>query len=202
MLCLRLMNSAEKLSPVIESTFNAHLELVGKMPALFPEIQKAAEMTSACLGTGGVIFLCGNGGSAADAQHIAGEFVGRFYLERRGLPAMALHTDTTILTAVANDYGFEAVYARQLEAHGKAGDLLMAISTSGNSPNILRAAEKAKELGMKVLGLTGEAGGTLKLLCDLCLCVPSKDTPRVQEMHITIGHILCQIAEAEMSSRS
>ena len=121
--------------------------------------------------------------------------MGRFLRERRPLPALALHANTSVLTAIGNDYGFEEVFARQVAALGRPGDVLIAISTSGNSPNVLRAAEVAREKGMKVIGLTGAGGGRLKELCDLCLCVPSASTPRIQEMHILIGHIVCQVVE-------
>ncbi|MCB9285004.1 MAG: D-sedoheptulose 7-phosphate isomerase [Lewinellaceae bacterium] len=147
---------------------------------------------------GGKILFCGNGGSAADAQHIAAELSGRFYANRPPLFAEALHVNSSFLTAVSNDYGYEEAFARLVEAMGREGDLLFALSTSGNSPNILRAAERARALGMTVTGMTGRGGGQLKGLCDFCLEVPSNDTPRIQEVHITIGHILCELVEKEM----
>ncbi|MEM9253812.1 MAG: D-sedoheptulose 7-phosphate isomerase [Pseudomonadota bacterium] len=139
--------------------------------------------------------LAGNGGSAADAQHIAAEFVSRFNFDRPGLPAMALTTDTSILTAVGNDYGYEQLFRRQLEANAAPGDVFIAISTSGNSPNILEALHGARDMGITTLGLTGATGGAMRTLCDHCVCVPSNDTPRIQEAHILIGHTLCAMVE-------
>jgi D-sedoheptulose 7-phosphate isomerase len=163
--------------------------------------QKIAEAARACVATfraGGKVLFCGNGGSAADAQHLAAELSGRFYTDRPPLFAEALHVNSSYLTAVANDYGYERVFARMVEAAGRAGDVLVAISTSGNSPSILRAAEKARTLGITTVGLTGHAGGQLRECCDLLLNVPSSDTPRIQEAHILIGHIICQAVEQEM----
>jgi D-sedoheptulose 7-phosphate isomerase len=144
------------------------------------------------------VFLFGNGGSAADAQHIAAELVGRYLFERPALPAMALTVNSSNLTAIANDYSYEAVFARQLEALGAAGDVAIGISTSGNSPNVLLAIEISKRKGMASVGLTGQGGGQLKRLSDRCICVPSQDTPRVQEAHILVGHILSEIVETEL----
>lgn len=139
--------------------------------------------------------LAGNGGSAADAQHIAAEFVSRFYFDRPGLASIALTTDTSILTAIGNDYGYEAVFRRQIEANAVAGDVFIALSTSGNSPNVLRALESARSLGVTTLGLTGRDGGAMRDLCHLCIQAPSDSTPRIQECHILIGHILCAAVE-------
>jgi len=144
------------------------------------------------------IFLFGNGGSAADAQHIAAELVGRYRRQRPGLPAMALTVNTSSLTAIANDYSFDSVFARQIEALGSAGDLAVAISTSGMSRNVLVAAEAAKSKGMVTVGMTGRTGGQLREIVDWCLCIPSDETPRVQECHILVGHILCEIVETEL----
>jgi D-sedoheptulose 7-phosphate isomerase len=146
----------------------------------------------------GKVLLAGNGGSAADAQHIATELVGRFKRERAALPAIALTTDTSLLTALANDYGYETVFRRQVEALGNPGDILVAITTSGSSPNILEAARAARSRGVFVIGLTGQTGGDLKGVADLLLDVPSADTPRIQEAHITIAHIICQLVESEL----
>ena len=148
------------------------------------------------------VFLIGNGGSAADAQHIAAELVGRFKLKRRALPAIALTTDTSVLTALANDYGYNAIFSRQLEALANDKDVLIAITTSGTSPNILTAVEAAREKGMFVIGLTGEKGGGLKEAADLTIAVPSNDTPRIQEAHITIGHIICHLVEESLFNES
>ena len=141
------------------------------------------------------ILLCGNGGSAADAQHLAAEFVNRFLIDRRPLPAVALSTDTSILTAVGNDFGFELVFAKQVQALGRPGDVLMAMSTSGNSPNVLSALRAGRESGMITLGLTGEGGGKMRGMCDHLLAVPSSQTPLIQEVHITIGHLLCLLTD-------
>lgn len=153
-----------------------------------------------CYKSKGKVLLIGNGGSAADAQHIAAEFVGRFKLERNGLPAIALTTDTSILTAISNDYGYDMVFSRQLEALSNEGDVLVAITTSGTSPNILKAIEVAKSKNVKVIGLTGGNGGELKDRADITIIVPSNNTPRIQEAHITIGHIICSMVEKEMFS--
>ncbi len=141
------------------------------------------------------VLLCGNGGSAADAQHVAAEFSGRFYFDRQPLPAEALHVNTSFLTAVGNDYSFDIVYSRMIEASGNEGDILMAFSTSGNSSNIIKAIEAAKNKGMIVIGFTGATGGKMKDICDCLLNVPSTDTPRIQESHITVAHIICEFVE-------
>ena len=147
---------------------------------------------------GGKIWFAGNGGSAADAQHLAAELSGRFYLDRKSLPAEALHVNTSFITAVANDYGFDKVYARMLQGCAHRGDVLVAISTSGNSANILEAVDMAKSLGVHVVAMTGEKGGKLRERCDILLNVPSNDTPRIQESHIMIGHIICEHIEKDI----
>jgi D-sedoheptulose 7-phosphate isomerase len=144
---------------------------------------------------GGKLLLCGNGGSAADAQHIAAEFVSRFRRERRGLPAIALTTDTSILTAISNDYGYERVFARQVEALGRPGDMVIGISTSGLSASVITAMRAARDGGMATVGFTGASGGMLVDNVDLCLCVPSHNTARIQEVHITVAHVVCEIVE-------
>lgn len=151
---------------------------------------------------GGKVVLFGNGGSAADAQHIASELVGRFKLERKAFPAIALNTDTSILTAVANDCGYEIVFSRQVEALVNRNDVVIGISTSGESPNVIKAIEVAKLIGAKTIGLTGGNGGKLAGMADLVLIVPSDNTPRIQEAHITIGHIVCELVEKELSAIS
>jgi D-sedoheptulose 7-phosphate isomerase len=151
---------------------------------------------------GGKILLCGNGGSAADAQHIAAELTGRYKVERRGLPAIALTTDTSALTAIGNDYGYDQVFARQIEALAVEGDMVIGISTSGKSPNVLLAIQKATRAGCFTVGLSGKDGGEMNEVCDINLLVPSHDTPRIQEMHILIGHILCQIVDSGYANRS
>jgi D-sedoheptulose 7-phosphate isomerase len=166
---------------------------------MLDDIVRAAEMMIQTLRAGGKIAFCGNGGSAADAQHLAGELVGRFRRERPALAAIALTTDTSILTAIGNDYGFERVYERQVEALLRPGDLLIAISTSGEAENVDKAVERALEIGVRCIGMTGASGGKLANGVELCLKVPSEETPRVQETHITIGHILCDLVEAEFT---
>jgi len=161
-------------------------------------LNKLETITARCVETlnaDGQLLFCGNGGSAADAQHLAGEFSGRFYLDRDPLPAEALHVNTSFLTAVANDYDFASAYARSVAAKGRPGDLLFAISTSGNSPNILQAAQMAKTKKMEVIGMTGASGGQLATMVDYLLNVPSTDTPRIQECHILLGHIICELVE-------
>ena len=164
-------------------------------------IARMAETLIQCLEAGGRVFTMGNGGSAADAQHIAGELVGRFRRERRGFAAQALSTDTSILTAVANDYGFEDVFRRQVEALVREGDVVIGLSTSGNSPNVLRGCQEAKKRKAKVLGFSGR-GGKLRRVAHLCLIVPSKSSPRIQEAHITVAHILCDLVEEALVKRS
>lgn len=181
-----------------ERSLAEHDALLRAMPALADDVAEAARLMAAALTGGKKVLVCGNGGSAADAQHIACELVGRFLRERRAVPAIALTTDTSILTAVANDFGFDEVFARQVAALGQPGDVLIAISTSGNSRNVVRAVEEARENGVTVIGMTGLGGGKIRPLSDLCLCVPSDCTPRIQEMHILIGHVLCEIVEGEL----
>ncbi|XRO77017.1 D-sedoheptulose 7-phosphate isomerase [Methanocaldococcus sp. 10A] len=162
------------------------------------KLKKAIEIILEALKNGNKILICGNGGSAADAQHFAAEIVGRFKLERKGFPAIALTTDTSILTAIGNDYGFEKIFERQVEALGKKGDVLIGISTSGNSENVIRAVNKAKEMGIYTIGLLGKGGGKLKDIVDLALIVPSDNTPRIQECHLTIYHVICEEVEKRL----
>ena len=166
---------------------------------LTPEIEQAINIIVTALRSGGKVALCGNGGSAADAQHIAGELVGRFKRERQGLAALAFTTDTSILTAVGNDYGFDRVFARQAEALLHPGDVLIGITTSGNAQNVIAAVQVARERGVKTIGMTGASGGKLAGEVDLCLNVPSEDTARIQEAHITIGHIICELVEESLA---
>lgn len=153
-----------------------------------------------CFRNGGKLLFCGNGGSAADAQHLAAEFSGRFYTDREPLDAEALHVNTSYLTAVANDYSYNEVYARIVKAKGRKGDILIGLSTSGNSANIVEALKVAKERGLIVVGFTGESGGKMKDYCDYLINIPSTDTPRIQECHITLGHIICQLVEEKFFS--
>ncbi|WP_276709450.1 D-sedoheptulose 7-phosphate isomerase [Campylobacter rectus] len=182
------MNTVE----MIKSELEGHLAAIKATFALEADIKKACETAVATLKAGGKILLCGNGGSAADAQHIAAELTGRYKTERGALAGIALTTDTSALTAIGNDYGYEFVFSRQLDALGREGDLLIAISTSGNSGNVVKALELARKIGIKTIGLSGRTGGAMNELCELNLVVPSNDTPRIQEMHIMIGHIICQ----------
>ncbi len=182
-----------------DAALREHAAATAALTPLLPAIADMAATLIETLRRDGRVFLCGNGGSAADAQHLAAELVGRFLRDRRPLPALALTTDTSTLTAVANDLGYAEVFARQLIALGRPGDLLIAISTSGDSPNVLRAAEAARRQRLTVLGLTGRAGGALPALCDLCLRAPADATPRIQEIHILVGHILCEAAERALS---
>lgn len=175
-----------------------HFKVVQDMKKIMPEVASAGLRVRTALEKGRKILICGNGGSAADSQHMAAEFVGRFVKERQSLPALALTVDTSLLTAVGNDYGFDCVFSRQVEGLGQEGDALIAISTSGNSANVVKAVKTAKEKGIYVIALTGENGGILAKESDLCLAVPSQVTARIQEMHIMIIHMICEIAEADI----
>jgi D-sedoheptulose 7-phosphate isomerase len=162
------------------------------------KIVEAASMMTACLQSGGKLLFFGNGGSAADAQHLAAEFVGRFVRERRALPAVALTTDTSILTAIGNDYGYDQVFVRQVQALGQPNDVAIGISTSGNAPNVIAALKEAAARGLKTVGLAGKDGGALAGCVDLAIIVPSPITARIQECHITIGHLFCELVEEEL----
>jgi D-sedoheptulose 7-phosphate isomerase len=175
-----------------------HRELFARLDAMAPDVARAADCLSAALRNGGKLMFCGNGGSAADSQHLASEFTGRFVNDRRPLAALALSTDSSALTCIANDYAFDQVFERQLRALGRQGDVLVAISTSGRSANVLRAVQAAREGGIGVVGLLGRDGGTLKPLCDVALVVPSDTTARIQEAHIFIGHTMCAMVESAL----
>ncbi len=175
-----------------------HIKLVQRVVGskrLLKDIYEAAAWWKLALSTDHKILFCGNGGSAADCQHWAAEIVGRFQKERNAMPAIALTTDTSILTAIANDYGYDKVFSRQVEALGREGDILVALSTSGNSGNVIAAVEAAHKQGMKVIGFTAAGGGKMADICDLCLAIPTDITARAQEVHSIIGHILCEYAE-------
>lgn len=161
-------------------------------------IEKTVHAIISLYQSGHKLYLCGNGGSAADAQHIAAELSGRFYYDRKPLYAEALHVNSSYVTAVANDYGYDAVYERMIEAAGQPGDVLIGISTSGNSPNVVKALLKAKASGMRTIGFTGEKGGAMRDICDFLINIPSSDTPRIQECHILIGHIICELVEQNL----
>ncbi|WP_029904697.1 SIS domain-containing protein [Prevotella sp. 10(H)] len=165
---------------------------------LLDDIRKAAAIVTDAYKNGFKTLLAGNGGSAADAQHIAGEFVSRFYFDRPGIPSISLSTDTSIITAIGNDYGFDRLFERQVQAHGVQGDVFIGITTSGNSENIIKALKVCKEKGLKSIVLTGKDGGKTLGLCDLCIRIPSTETPRIQESHILVGHIICCIVEQEL----
>jgi D-sedoheptulose 7-phosphate isomerase len=191
--------SLNPLNGLVAASLRQHADVFDKLLAgEIERIEKCAEIIFDAFAKGKKILICGNGGSAADAQHIAAEFVGRYETERRGLPAIALTTDTSALTALSNDYGFERIFSRQVEALASAGDVLISFSTSGNSPNVIAAIMKARELGCRTVGLTGSKGKKLASLCDACILVPSERTARIQEAHITIGHIWCEIIDAKL----
>lgn len=192
---------ADRLNDYIQSEFDKSLENFRRLSAdegLRKQMAEAVALCQDAFTAGNKMLFAGNGGSAADAQHWAGELVSRFYFDRPGLPAIALTTDTSILTAIGNDYGFDYTFARQIEALGREGDVFVAISTSGNSPNILRAVTAARSRGIRVLGFTGKTGGKLASSCDICFQVPSDETPRIQEGHEFIGHLLCALIEKGM----
>lgn len=196
------MNQAATVA--IEAALRDHLQVAQALVESGPVRQALEEAAAACLDclrAGGKILLAGNGGSAADAQHIAAELVGRFAFDRPGLPAIALTVDTSILTAVSNDYGYEAVFSRQVQALGRPGDVLIGYSTSGRSPNILRALAEARAQGMVTVGFCGAEGAGMTELCDHLLPVPSRATPRIQEMHLLLGHLLCELVECAMFPR-
>jgi D-sedoheptulose 7-phosphate isomerase len=177
----------------------SHCEVIGRIEReLTPLIAEVAHQLIETFKRGGKFLVMGNGGSAADSQHLVAEIVGRFRLERRGRPAIAFSTDTSILTAIGNDYGFDMIFRRQVEALATDGDVVFGISTSGNSPNVKNALELAREKGCRTVALLGKDGGSIKSVCDLALIVPSNDTPRVQEGHITIIHIICDLVEQAM----
>jgi D-sedoheptulose 7-phosphate isomerase len=186
------------LLPVIEERIKESILLKQKVlenQDLLKTVEKAALLLTSVLKEGRKVLFCGNGGSAADAQHLAAELSGKFYLDRPPLPAEACHVNSSFVTAWSNDYSFARAFARYVEAFGQPGDVLIALSTSGNSENILEAVSTARTRGMKVIGFTGMTGGKMKEGCDLLINIPSTDTPRIQELHITIGHIICELTE-------
>lgn len=185
---------------IIQESINVK-ETVLSDKVLINKIESAARLCVESLQNGGKIHFCGNGGSAADAQHLAAELSGRFYYDRKPLNAEALHVNTSYLTAVANDYSFSMIYSRIIEASAKQGDILVAISTSGNSENIINAIATAKKNNIIVIGMTGETGGKMASLCDILINVPSSCTPRIQEAHIMIGHIICELIESTIFPR-
>lgn len=168
---------------------------------LLNSISRACSVIIECLTSGRKILFAGNGGSAADAQHMAAEFVGKFYVERDPLSAIALNTNNSIISAIANDYSFDMIFSRQVRAIGRSGDIIIGITTSGNSRNIFLALSEAKKMGMNTIGLTGSTGGAIKDVAEILINIPSSDTPRIQESHIMVGHIICEIVEKEIFSR-
>lgn len=181
---------------IIKNEFESHLQTIQKTIEILPnDVQRAAQICVEALNNGKKIMLFGNGGSAGDAQHIAAELTGRYKCERRGLPAIALTTDTSALTAIGNDYGYDRVFDRQVESLANEGDVLFGISTSGNSQNVINAFNLGKKIGCICIGLTGRDGGAMNEVCELNIIVPSDNTPRIQEMHIFIGHTICQIID-------
>ena len=183
------------MQSMIEETLAAHIAVIRGLAAMEQAIVQFGERAWRCLAGGGRLFWMGNGGSAADSQHLAAELVGRFERERSGLASIALTTDSSILTSVSNDYGFESVFSRQVEALCRPGDILVGLSTSGNSANVLRAMERAADMDVYRVALTGGSGGALREHADLCLVVPSGSTARIQEAHILIGHLVCDLVE-------
>lgn len=187
----------DKIENRITESINVNKLILSNKDILL-ECEKAVKIIIKAFENGNKVLFCGNGGSAADAQHLAAEFSGRFYKDRKALPSEALHCNTSYLTAVGNDYGYEFVYSRLLEGIGNKGDVLIGLSTSGNSLNIIKAFERAREMEISTIGFTGESGGGMKILSDLLVNVPSTDTPRIQESHILIGHIICELVENEL----
>ena len=188
------------MKDIIQNEFNEHIKTSNLMHNLTDSVANAAQICVDCLKNGGKILIFGNGGSASDAQHIAAELVGRYKVNRKALAAIAITTDTSIITAIGNDYGYEHVFNRQVEALANIGDVLIGISTSGNSNNVISAIKLATHLKCKAIGLSGHDGGNMNSICDINLVVPSEDTPRIQEMHILIGHTMCHLIDQEFKS--
>ncbi|MBO9682953.1 MAG: D-sedoheptulose 7-phosphate isomerase [Flavisolibacter sp.] len=187
----------EKIKNIIQASIDVKQQVL-QSEELLSTVQRIVDAMTASLKGGKRIYFCGNGGSAADAQHLAAEFSGRFYTDRKALPAEALHCNTSYLTAVANDYSFDVIYARLIDGIGDKGDVLIGLSTSGNSVNIVKAFEVAREKGIITVGFTGLSGGAMKSLSDHLINIPSTDTPRIQESHILLGHIICQLVEEKI----
>lgn len=187
------------MSTLYSRNLAEHLALFQTLHSLSDTVAQASALLTQSLQSGGKLLFCGNGGSAADSQHLAAELTGRFIKDRRPLAAMALSTDTSALTCIANDYSFDEVFARQVTGLGRAGDVLVAISTSGNSRNVIRAVEEARHANIRVLGLLGRDGGQLKALCDVAIVIPSPVTARIQEAHILVGHTLCGMIEEALN---
>ncbi len=187
----------EKIRSIIQESINVKIHILNNND-LLDRVEKVTEVIVSAFQAGNKVLFCGNGGSAADAQHLAAEFSGRFYTDRDPLPSEALHCNSSYMTAVANDYSYDVVYSRIIKGMGKPGDVIVGLSTSGNSKNIIKAFEQAKQLGMICVGFTGETGGLMKDHSDYLINVPSTDTPRIQESHIMVGHIVCELVEKKL----
>ncbi|MDA9801533.1 D-sedoheptulose 7-phosphate isomerase [Candidatus Pseudothioglobus singularis] len=185
---------------IIENEFNEHIKVANSLHKLNDMVASAAKICINCLKNGGKILIFGNGGSAADAQHIAAELVGRYKTKRQGLSAIALTTDTSALTSIGNDFGYEHIFDRQIEAIAKKNDVVIGISTSGESNNVVKALKLSSKLGCGTIGLSGQNGGEMNNICDLNIIAPSRDTPRIQEMHIIIGHTICHLIDQEFEN--
>lgn len=192
-----LKSMQQAIKKIIQASIDTKQQVLNS-PELLNTVEQVTNMLVTAFKNGNKVLFCGNGGSAADAQHLAAEFSGRFYSDRNPLPSEALHCNTSYLTAVANDYGYDVVYSRIIKGIGRQGDVLVGLSTSGNSVNIINAMTQAKDIGMITVGFTGETGGKMKNVCDHLVNVPSTDTPRIQETHITLGHIICQLVEEKL----
>ena len=188
------------MKDIIQNEFNEHIKTSNLIHNLTDVVATSAQICIKCLNSGGKILIFGNGGSAADAQHIAAELVGRYKVDRKGLPAIALTTDTSALTAIGNDYGFHRVFDRQVDALANVNDVVIGISTGGTSANVINGLEVAKKNGCKTIGFSGRGGGSFNKICDTNLIVPAEETARIQEMHILIGHIICELIDIEFSS--
>ena len=184
----------DKIKKIIKASIDTKQSVL-QNEGLLKTIEASVDVIVNAFRNGNRVYFCGNGGSAADAQHLAAEFSGRFYTDRKALPAEALHCNTSYLTAVANDYSFDEIYSRLIDGIGEKGDVLVGLSTSGNSPNILKAFNTAKKKELITIGFTGKSGGEMRTLCDYLINIPSTDTPRIQESHIMVGHIICQLVE-------
>ncbi|MFT4601025.1 MAG: D-sedoheptulose 7-phosphate isomerase [Arenicella sp.] len=194
------MSMQEKISSILNSSISVKQSILSNQE-LLNRIEKSVQLIIESYKQDGKLLLCGNGGSAADAQHLAAEFSGRFYLDRDPLYAEALHVNTSYLTAVANDYDYNEIYARMTKAMGRKGDVFIGLSTSGNSANVIRGIEEAKNADMITIAFTGDDGGKMKDMVDVLINIPSSDTPRIQESHITVGHIICELVEASLFSK-
>ena len=194
------MKNMKSMKDIIKNEFSAHIKAVNLLGTLTDDVASSAQICINCLKSGGKILIFGNGGSAADAQHIAAELIGRYKTDRKGLAAIALTTDTSILTSIGNDFGYKYLFNRQLEALANKGDVAIGISTSGKSENVLNALKRASELNCTTIGFSGQTGGEMSKICNVNIAAPSKDTPRIQEIHIVIGHTICHLIDQEFKT--